>query len=158
MVILSGDMPESAFEKEVGDIRKLLQESTGGITYEDNWGRRDLSYKLKKQLRGYYMIFNFNAAPTAIKELSSSMRLNPLVLRHLIISLPADYVAGKYKEQMLREPEVADKKHGKRGAPHMKGPERPAFVPKETPKDPEQLQAVEKKLDKILENPDIDVR
>jgi len=173
MVILSGDLTESDFEKELGEIRKALKENTKAITYEDLWGRRDLSYRLKKQRNGYYAIFDFNAAPDSLTELRMNMKLNPHVLRHLLIALPENYESGKYKTMVLPEEKPASeekKRIIKRVVPAEleRTPTSVASVgaPQEEAKKPivagkeeeEKLKKVEKKLEEILENPDIEIK
>lgn len=169
MVIFSGDLPESSFEKELSELRKALQESTGGISYEDNWGKRELAYKMKRQQRGYYVIFTFASAPAGITELRTNIKLNQNVLRHMLITIPLDYEPGRYKEEVFTEhkrreetKEQTDKKRMSRT--HMRpedvkapraAPAHPTVAGK---KEEEELKTVEKKLEQILENPDIDVR
>jgi small subunit ribosomal protein S6 len=169
MLMISGELPEAQFEKELADLRKLLQESTKGISYEDLWGRRDMAYRVKKQARAYYTVFDFTATPNAIAELRNNIKLNPVVLRHLIISLPDDYEANKYKDYVL--PETKSVEEGKRrvsklsALPREKAIATAAVTKEVLPKptvagkeEEEQLKTVEKKLEQILENPDIDIK
>lgn len=164
MLIVSGELPEAQFEKELSELRKLLQENTKGISSEDLWGKRDMAYRVKKQSRGYYVVFDFTAAPDAIAELRGNIKLNPVVLRHLLISLPEDFDASKYKDFMLPEEKPAQESR-RRSTPLRSVPPRPAVAEKSAEKptvagkeEEEQLKTVEKKLEKILENPDIDIK
>ncbi|MEK7523871.1 MAG: 30S ribosomal protein S6 [Patescibacteria group bacterium] len=165
MLIFSGELIEAGFAKELDEVRKLLKESTQGISYEDLWGKRDFSFRIKKQARGYYAIFNFDAAPAAILELRSSIKLNQQVLRHLLITLPDDYQPGRYNELVLPEEKHKDDRQQKPVVGAKPVPVESAAVSKEPAKKPtlagkdeeEQLKSVEKKLEQILENPDIDI-
>lgn len=167
MVILSGDLPEGDFEKELNEIRKLLKENTKAVSYEDSWGRRDLAYRIKRKNAGYYAIFNFHAAPESLTELRMAVKLNPHILRHLLIILPEDYVVGQYKTQVLRDEKRAEE------AKEMRKPRAAKkIVPVELERmaaelkpptvagkeDEEKLKKVEKKLEEILENPDIEIK
>lgn len=171
MVILSGNLTESDFEKELGGIKKMLKEYAKAVTYEDIWGRRDFTYRLKRQNHGYYAIFDFNATPESLAELRMSVKLHPHVLRHLLISLPENYEPGKYKTVSLpvEKPAEEKKKHVKRVVPveleRTAAPAAPAAAPEEAKKtvvagkeEEEKLKKVEKKLEEILENPDIEIR
>ncbi len=162
MLIISGELPEAQFEKELTEIRKILQENTKGISHEDMLGRKDMAYRIKKQWRGYYAVFDFTAAPESIAELRTNIKLNPVVLRYLFISLPEDYDSAKYKDYMLPQAKSAASKYA---APRAaKAAE--TITPKEALPKPivagkeeeEQLKTVEKKLEQILENPDIDIK
>ncbi|MEK9133111.1 MAG: 30S ribosomal protein S6 [Patescibacteria group bacterium] len=174
MVIISGEMTDTEFEKQLGELRRMLQEDTAGIAYEDNWGKRDMTYRIKKQWRGFYVVFNFNAAPPSILEVRTSLKLNPVVLRHLLITVPEDYEPGRYKDQVLREEPVEEERKfdKQKQALPRRDSEVKKVVVEEAPvatttakptlptrkEEEEQLKTVEKKLEKILENPDIDIR
>lgn len=164
MVILSGNLTESDFEKELAEIRKLLKENAKAVTYEDIWGRRDLMYRVKKQKNGYYAIFDFNATPESLAEFCASVKLNPHVLRHLLISLPENYEPGKYKTISLpvEKPAFDEKKKSMKKVVPVEleravsaSVEKPVLAGKE---EEEKLKKVEKKLEEILENPDIEIK
>lgn len=165
MVIFSGEMTEGDFEKELAEFRKMLQESTQGITYEDLWGRQTFAFRVKKQWRGYYVVFNF-AAPTAgIVELRTNVKLNPHVLRHLLLTVPDDYIPDRYKTETLPEKIQEERRRYEKKPPAaveikvegeaaVPAPVKATVAGKE---EEEQLKSVEKKLEKILENPDINI-
>lgn len=177
LVLLSGELTEGDFEKEVGEIRKLLKESVAEVPFEHSWGRRELSYRLKKQNRGFYVSFILMAQPEVIKELNMTLKLNPLVLRHLLLSVPEEYNPAALLGDMMQDRRVYDKKvvrvaKGKssekqpmaeampipaeRAPAHAGAPkaEKPMVAGKA---EEEKLKKVEKKLEQILDNPDIDV-
>lgn len=163
MIIFSGDLPEQDFERELEKARKNLKEYTKDIDNEDLWGRREFMYRIKKQKRGYYVVFNFKALATAIQELRTSVKLNPYVLRHLLISMPDNYEFGKYKTQILRMDRDDKKAPAKPVAAKAEAKVEPAVAEEAKAKiagkeEEQELENVEKKLEKILENPDIDIK
>lgn len=172
MVIFSGELPEGEYEKELGELRKLLKESTKGISFEDTWGRRDLAYRIKRQPRGYYAIFHFHTTPESLLELRTTVKLNLQVLRHLLVIVPDDYQPTRgLQEAEPREARTSEEERSKmqrsRPRTRMEAPvAKAAAAVEEAPAKPklagkeeeEQLRTVEKKLEKILENPDIDIR
>lgn len=153
MVILSGQMAEGDFAKELDEIRKLLQENTSGIAQELSWGRRELSYRLKRQNHGYYLVFTFTAGPSALAELTTTIKLNPNVLRHLLITVPNDHQLINY--ETLPEEKPIDRKEMRREKKITPQSSMPVVAEKSEDK---KLEHVEKKLEEILENPDIDIR
>lgn len=119
-------------------------------------------YRIKKQKRGYYVVFNFNAEPTVVSELKANIKINPYVLRYLVIVLPENYESGKYKEQLFQERKPREEKEKVSAVEPTVSKEeikldssKPVFAGK---KEEEQLANVEKKLEKILENPDIEIK
>ena len=168
MVIFSGNLLEMDFLKELDELRKMLKESTKGVSHEENWGRRDLAYRVRKQKVGYYAVFNFSAEASAITELRNTIKLNPQVLRHLILILPQDFDPGRYKDFMLREEKSAgsDDRRGRAASLRPLPQEAPAAKSSEEMKKPKlagkeeeaHLKMVEKKLEDILDNPDLDIK
>lgn len=156
MVIVSGELTEKEFEKELAEVRGMVTEAASTIDYEESWGKRDLAFKIKRQSRGYYVIFDFHAEPKQIKELSQNVKLQPMVLRLLLTQLPEDYTPGAYKTAMVNrrkveEDEAAHEKHVKATAVHeVVRPVAKVEEPMEmAPKKPR------KSVDDIVENPDI---
>ena len=185
MVIIRPDLATDAINARLEDIRKLLVakkgEETGEIFYEDIWGMRDLSYRIKKHDRGYYAVFDFTADPSAIKELELTLNLEPEVLRHMFVKLPFTYEPKSYavivEEEKVEKPadkvgerrdvrpahaRPADvKKEEKAAVAEDKAPaeevaEKVKEEKEEKPKKKETtLEDVDAKLKSIIENPDI---
>ena len=67
------------------DFAKLIEDQGGKVTKKEYWGLRSLSYKIKKNRKGHYVLMNLDAAPDAVLEMERQMRLNEDVLRYLTI-------------------------------------------------------------------------
>jgi small subunit ribosomal protein S6 len=50
----------------------------------DNWGRRQLAYKIKNKDAGYYVVARFRAEGKALPEFERSLKLDDGVIRYLI--------------------------------------------------------------------------
>lgn len=160
MLILSGDMPEKEFFDAVEKIKQMLAENTKGIAYEDIWGKRELVYKIKRHRFGYYVIFNFDADPKNVAEIKMNVKLNPHVLRHLVLLPPEGYDPARYKSEILKEEQSEEDRAKKFKKAVVKEEsiieeKKPSLATKQ---EEEELEAVTKKLDKILENPDIEIK
>ena len=170
MVIISGELTEKEQEHEVAEVKKILAEHTRNIFHEESWGRRDLSYKIRRQGRGYYVIFDFEAVPESVKELSMNVKLHPTILRHMIVALADQYQPNSYREiilQKLQQQQSRKPTEVKRDVPAEAvrqpsvdgAPPQQQSAPLESEIEAQaKLKKVEKKLEQILENPDIDVR
>lgn len=98
MVVISGQLSEDEAKEHLEKVRQSLTSDHGKITYEDIWGMRQLAYPIKKELTGYYAIFNFTAETEQIHSLDETFRLDKNILRHLLIKTPVSYEAKSYKE------------------------------------------------------------
>jgi small subunit ribosomal protein S6 len=74
-------------EEEVAQLLGRLQESCTGLGGEivatENWGRRRLSFELRKQREGSYLLLTIKAEPAAVREYERQLRLNESVLRFM---------------------------------------------------------------------------
>ncbi len=106
MVIISSEIGSDAVNKRLEAIKKTL-EKHGEIFFEDIWGERDLAYAIKKQNKGHYAVFDFEYKAEKIVDLETMLRLEPEVLRHLIVKLPIKY-QPKTASQLRKSSETAE--------------------------------------------------
>ncbi len=73
--------------------RKVLLDSVtiklageeGKVEKEDLWGERDLAYPIKRQTKGFYAHYQFQADPKIIKDLDKNLKVEEDVLRYLLV-------------------------------------------------------------------------
>ncbi len=64
-------------------FEKIIKDQGGSVAKTESWGLRSLAYRIKKNRKGYYVLFNFDAPPAAIQEMERQMQLNEDVIRFL---------------------------------------------------------------------------
>ena len=64
---------------------QLITEQGGEVKKRESWGLRNLAYRMNKNRKGHYVLFNIDAPAPAIAELERTMRINEDVLRYLTI-------------------------------------------------------------------------
>ena len=78
---------------QVEDLTKqfsdLLTKLGGKILKTEQWGLRQLAYRIKKNRKGHYVLIESDATGPAIIEMERNMRLNEDVLRYMSIRLEA---------------------------------------------------------------------
>lgn len=107
MVIVDSGIGEAAVEKRLESIRKKINKF-GKIFFEDLWGERDLGYVMNGHERGHYAVFDFTFESEKLKEFETGLRLEPEVIRHLIIRLPLKYEPKTREELEESHKEEAD--------------------------------------------------
>jgi small subunit ribosomal protein S6 len=79
-------------EEEVAALLTQLGEQLKSlgveVTKSENWGKRRLTYDMRKQREGTYVVFEVSAEPSMIKEFERQLRLNETVLRFLSARIP----------------------------------------------------------------------
>ena len=86
MYILRADLDEAA-RKDVMDKLEAILTSNGGKVEktDESMGLRDLAYPIKDETKGYYVVLKVEMGNEAINEFNRLVRINPSVLRHLIV-------------------------------------------------------------------------
>jgi small subunit ribosomal protein S6 len=64
---------------------QLIADQGGSVKKREYWGLRNLAYRMNKNRKGHYVLFNIDAPAAAIAELERTMRINEDVLRYLTL-------------------------------------------------------------------------
>jgi small subunit ribosomal protein S6 len=110
MVILDPNLGEETATKEVEKLKGEIKDLEGKITNDDFWGIRDLSYRIKRERRGYYAVLNFGMDPSKTKEFEKDLTLNQAVLRYLLIKTPNYYEFRTFMDLQKEAEEISKKK------------------------------------------------
>lgn len=139
MMILRPDMSQEETEKELKKVKKLLKDHKAEIYHEDIWDVRDLAYVIKKNDKGYYVIYYFTIEGSELAEIERELQLNAKIFRHLVVKSPKNYEIKKLEELMAPSTE-------RRGKPQADKPKRsPRKItkkveePKEEKTEPEEV-------------------
>ena len=87
MYILKADLDEEARKDANSKLAKIITDKGGKVvkTDETSLGLRDLAYPIKDETKGYYVVLKVEMGNEAIDEFNRLTRINPSVLRHLIV-------------------------------------------------------------------------
>lgn len=84
VIILSANAAEET-TVAFGEKMKDLISKNGELTNVEEWGKKTLAYEINKQKEGYYILFTFVANPEFISEFERVLRLDEIVLKHMVI-------------------------------------------------------------------------
>jgi len=79
------DIPAQEVETLADNFAGIVTENGGQIVKRENWGLRNLAYRIKKNRKGHYVMFNIDAPAPAVAEMERNMRISEDVLRYLTI-------------------------------------------------------------------------
>lgn len=86
MYILRADLDEEARKAEMAKLAKILTDKGATVNkVDESLGLRDLAYPIKDESKGYYVVLRVEMGNEAINEFNRLVRINPNVLRHLIV-------------------------------------------------------------------------
>ncbi|NLU69546.1 30S ribosomal protein S6 [Streptomyces sp. HNM0574] len=85
MVILDPDLEERSISPLIENFLSVVREDGGKVEKVDTWGRRRLSYEIKKKPEGVYSVIDLQTTPETVKELDRQMNLSESVLRTKVL-------------------------------------------------------------------------
>ncbi len=86
MYILRADLEEAARKEVMDKLASIITDNGGKVENTDeSMGLRELAYPIKEQNKGYYVVLKVSMDNKAINEFNRLVRINPSVLRHLIV-------------------------------------------------------------------------
>ena len=85
VVIARQDIATTQVDTLADELTNIISEGGGKVAKRENWGLRSLTYRIKKNRKGHYVLFNIDAPPAAINEYERRMRINEDVLRYLTV-------------------------------------------------------------------------
>ncbi|WP_026316550.1 30S ribosomal protein S6 [Actinokineospora enzanensis] len=81
MVILDPTLDERTVAPSLDTFLNVIRTSGGNVENVEIWGKRRLSFEIKKHSEGIYAVLDVNAEPDAVKELDRQLTLQESVLR-----------------------------------------------------------------------------
>lgn len=79
------DLSEAQVKDLTDGYQKIITEAGGKIHKIENWGLRNLAYRINKNRRGHYVMIESDVEAPAIHEVERTMRLNEDILRYMTI-------------------------------------------------------------------------
>ncbi len=79
------DISTPQVESLADDFTKIIEDQGGTVAKREYWGLRGLAYRIKKNRKAHYVLFNIDAPAEAVHEMERQMRLHEDVLRYLTL-------------------------------------------------------------------------
>ena len=78
-------LDEDRSKKGLELVRQVLSQFGAEIAKEEPFGDRDLTYEIKKQKKGRFVLMNVNVNPGKIAEISTQLKLNNDLLKYMFV-------------------------------------------------------------------------
>jgi small subunit ribosomal protein S6 len=83
-----------AVKEYIERFKKVVEGQGGTIAHLEEWGLKDLAYRIQKQMKGYYTLLQYRSNTRAVEELERTLKLTDGVLRYLTVRVDESAVAG----------------------------------------------------------------
>ena len=85
MYIVNASLDDDARKQVMENMHKIITDHSGSIDKVDEWGVKEFAYEIKNKKKGYYVVINVTANNEGIQEFDRLTRINPNVVRYLIL-------------------------------------------------------------------------
>jgi len=83
--ILRPDLGEPAQKETIKRFEGIIASSGGDLVETDEWGFRELAYRIGGERRGYYVRLDYGGTGAAMNEVERNLKLSDSVLRYLSV-------------------------------------------------------------------------
>ena len=80
-------LDEDKYKKGSDAVRAVLSQFGAEIEKEEPFGDRDLTYVVKKQKRGRFVLFNIKVNPGKLVEIDTQFKLNPELMKYMFVQI-----------------------------------------------------------------------
>lgn len=84
-VVLDGKAGAAKKKKVTETLEKTLKIFKGVIAKSDEWGVKELAYKIGKSDTGLYLFFELELDPKGVKAVNDKLRTDPDIIRYLVV-------------------------------------------------------------------------
>ncbi len=79
------DATPQQVEAMVATYKGVIESNGGKVEKIENWGLKSLAYRIKKNRKAHFTLFNLDTPPAAVAEMERQMRINEDILRFMTI-------------------------------------------------------------------------
>ena len=87
VLIARQDLGAAQVNTLVSELSEVIKKEGGEVVKVDNWGLKNLAYRIKKNRKGHYVLLNIVAPANAISEYERLIRLNEDVIRYMTVKV-----------------------------------------------------------------------
>lgn len=87
VILLSPEISTSIKKNLIDEFSKNINDMSGKIIDSEDWGLRDLSYKIENSSKAFYHFFQLELNGNVIKDLNKILNQNENFIRHLFVKV-----------------------------------------------------------------------
>jgi len=87
VVLFSPDLSKSILDNEEKNFKESIEKIKGLIINVENWGLKDLSYKINNYKKSFYKFYQIEMDGLEIDNLKKTLNQNEKILRHLLLKV-----------------------------------------------------------------------
>jgi len=126
--ILRPNLGEIQLKQSLKRVEDIVANGGGDLIETDEWGMRELAYRIKRERRGYYVRLDYVATGAVMNEVERNLKLMDESLRHLSVMVEEDADAARLRGEVeARQRRLAESRAAATaGETHTHAEEHPA--------------------------------
>ena len=85
VVLISPEIPSVVKNSCLDNLEKIINEKSGKIINNEDWGLRDLSYKIDNYSKAFYNFYQIEIEGDKIESIKKTLNQDENFIRHLFI-------------------------------------------------------------------------
>ncbi|NWG45431.1 MAG: 30S ribosomal protein S6, partial [Alphaproteobacteria bacterium] len=85
VVIARQEISQTQVDQIIAQFKGIISEQDGTVGRTEYWGLKTLTYRIRKNRKGHYILMDIDAPPAALAELERQERIHDDVLRYLTV-------------------------------------------------------------------------
>ena len=98
--ILRPDSGDPQIKETIKRYEGIIGAGSGEMIETEEWGSRELAYKIKGERRGFYVRLDYVSPGPVMNEVERNLRLSDAVLRYLSVLVDDDADVAKVREEL----------------------------------------------------------
>src|ERR1700682_2608429 len=125
LFIVKPDAPDEEVDQFIEQMKSVVTNAGGSVDKVDKWGKRRLAHRVDKYREGDSLLFQFTAAPEAVKEFERRLGVSDVVIKFLTVRI------DETLKRLEKRKKSRDKRAAKRSsaAPPSAAPSAPGQPP-----------------------------
>ena len=87
VLLFNPELSVNKLNSEIENFKKKLQSNSAYIINQEDWGLRDLSYKIDKFKKAFYNFLQIEASGKIIKDLNLELNQSENLIRYMFIKV-----------------------------------------------------------------------
>ena len=84
-IVAKQDLPKSELDKIKEKYTAIINDNKGRVLKVEEWGLMNLSRKIKKYNKAFYIHYKFEGSSQTLKEINKKIKIDGSIIRHLIV-------------------------------------------------------------------------
>jgi len=98
--ILRPDLGEPQIAETIKRFEGIVASGGGEIVETDNWGSRELAYRIKGERRGVYIRLDYVAPGPTMNEVERNLKITDAAIRYLSVMVDDDADVAKARDEV----------------------------------------------------------